>query len=291
MIMNEIIIATVILSALGLFFGVGLSIASKIFAVTEDERVAKIRALLPGANCGACGYPGCDGLAVALVEGKARVLDCPVGGETAGDAIAEVLGLAVEKGEKMVARVLCKGDCDVSRDKFSYDGLQDCVAAAQIFGGSKSCRFGCLGYGNCQRACPFGAIDMIKGLAVVDEARCKSCGLCVAACPKALIEMAPMTGRHFVFCKSKDKGAATKKACDVGCIGCTRCFKTCKYGAIRMEGPLAIIDPCVCTNCGECVPVCPTHSIVRILAPGETAPTAVPVGEEATGASTEQSPS
>lgn len=262
--MNELILATIILGGMGLAFGVGLSIASKIFAIEEDALIVKVRSFLPGANCGACGYPGCDGLAAAIVEGEADVLDCPVGGEAVAAAIAEALGKPMGDFERVVARVLCAGNCEVTRDKFLYDGLRDCFAAAQIFGGYKSCHYGCLGFGNCQRACPFGAIDMVKGVAVINEDKCKACEKCVKACPKLLIEMVPVSKRYLVFCKSKSKGAATKKDCDVGCIGCSRCFKACAYGAITMNGPLAKIDPCLCTNCGECAKVCPTGSIFRI---------------------------
>lgn len=262
--MNDILIATVIMGVMGLLFGVGLAYASKIFAVEEDELIVKVRSLLPQANCGACGYAGCDNLAAAIVEGEARVFDCPVGGDAVAEAIAELLGKNVELGDRRVARVMCRGNCEVTRDKFHYDGMQDCFAAAQIFGGYKSCYYGCLGFGNCQRACPFGAIDMVSGVAVINEDRCKACELCVSACPKVLIEMVPVTKHYAVFCKSKDKGGPTKKNCDVGCIGCTRCVKACAYGAITMNGPLAKIDPCLCTNCNECALVCPTKSIIRI---------------------------
>jgi Na+-translocating ferredoxin:NAD+ oxidoreductase RNF subunit RnfB len=262
--MNEIIIATVILGGMGLVFGAGLAYASKLFAVEEDELIAKVRSLLPAANCGSCGYAGCDGLAAAIVEGEAEVFACPVGGEAVATAIANALGRDVQVAERMVARVLCSGNCQVTRDKFLYDGLKDCFAASQIFGGYKLCHYGCLGYGNCQRACPFGAIELVRGVAIVNEDLCKACGLCVKACPKKLIEMTPVSTRYLVFCSSREKGAATRKACDVGCIGCGRCLKACAYGAITMDGPLAKIDPCKCTNCGECAKVCPTRAIVKI---------------------------
>ena len=262
--MNEIIIATAVLSGMGLVFGVSLAYASKVFAVVEDERVMKVRALLPGANCGACGYAGCDGLAAALVAGTANLRDCPVGGEDVAEKIALVLGMQVDKSERRVARVLCAGTNEVSREKFTYSGIADCFAAAQIFAGFKSCSYGCLGYGNCQRACPFGAIIIRKRVALIDEAKCKSCGICIETCPKALIEMVPVAKRYLVLCKSKDKGGVTKKNCGVGCIGCTRCVKECPVGAISMVGTLAKINPAMCTNCGKCVEVCPTHAIVKM---------------------------
>ncbi len=249
---------------MGIVFGAGLAVASKIFAVEENELAVKVRALLPGANCGACGYPGCDNLAAAIVDGTARVFDCPVSNEAVVSQIAEILGVQVKNTVREVARVLCSGNCEVSSNKFLYDGIKDCSAVTQIFGGFKSCYYGCLGFGNCQKACPFGAINLDKGIAIVDENKCKACGLCVKACPKMLITMVPVNKRYLVFCKSKDKGATTKKYCTVGCIGCTRCVKACAYNAITMEGPLSKIDPCLCTNCGECEKVCPTHSIVKI---------------------------
>jgi ferredoxin len=160
--------------------------------------------------------------------------------------------------------VLCNGSCSVSREKYYYHGIEDCAAAAQIFGGHKSCKYGCLGNGTCIRVCPFDAIAIVEGVATILQDKCVSCGLCVQACPKNLIELVPVSKNYSVLCRSKDKGPVTKKSCDLGCIGCTKCVKACPAGAISMEGPLAKIDPGKCTNCGECVKVCPTTAIRKV---------------------------
>lgn len=262
--MNSIIIPVLILSALGILFGAGLAYASKKFEVKVDERVAAVREVLPGANCGACGQTGCDGFAEAIVEGKALPNGCPVGGADAAVAIGEIMGIEVDTTEVKTARVHCNGRDSVSRYKFEYYGMEDCTAAAQLFAGRKHCTYGCLGLGSCVKACPFDAIVIVNGIARIIEDRCKSCGKCVAACPKQLIELVPRTKEYSVMCRSKDKGPITKKNCDVGCIGCQKCTKICKHEAIQMEGFLAKIDYEKCVNCGECMEVCPTMAIRRL---------------------------
>lgn len=259
--MNMIVVSTTVLAAMGAFFGIGLAYAAKVLAVKEDERIAKIREVLPGANCGGCGLPGCDGFAAAVVEGKAETSGCPVGGAVVADQIAEIMGVVAEKTERKTARVLCNGKCSVSKEKYKYVGIDDCFAAAQVFGGHKSCTYGCLGHGNCVKACLFDAITIVNGVARINENKCVACGKCIAACPKLLIELAPVSKRYTVVCRSKDKGPITKKNCDVGCIGCTKCTKVCPSNAISMEGPLAKIDYEKCVNCGECAKACPTMAI------------------------------
>jgi len=263
--MNEIILAAAIIGLMGVIFGIGLSAAAKIFHVQEDERIARVRALLPGANCSACGYPGCDGLAAAIVGGTADATACPVSGAEFGELLGEILGVQTIKTERKTARVLCNGKCTASREKYYYRGINDCAAAAQIFGGHKACKYGCLGQGSCVRVCPFDAIVIIDGVATVLQDKCRSCGLCIEACPKKLIELIPVSRNFSVLCRSKDKGPLTKKNCDFGCIGCTKCVKICPSGAISMEGaPLAKIDPGKCINCGECTKVCPTTAIRQV---------------------------
>lgn len=261
---REILTPVVVLGSMGALLGLGLSYASRIFAVKIDERVSLIREALPGANCGGCGFPGCDGLAGAIAEGKADVNGCTVGGNAVSAEISRIMGVEAVQGERMVARVMCNGRNNVSREKFEYYGIEDCFAASQIFTGSKACSYGCLGFENCKKACLFNAIVVIEGVARVIEDRCKSCGKCIDACPKKLIEMVPALNKYSVVCNSKDKGPVTKKNCDVGCIGCTRCIKVCSSGAISMEGPLAKIDAYKCTNCGECIKVCPTMAIRKL---------------------------
>jgi RnfABCDGE-type electron transport complex B subunit len=263
--MSEILLAAGAVGIMGILFGIGLAWSAKIFHVVEDERTASIRAALPGANCGACGFPGCDGLAAAIAAGKAGVRACPVGGEELAAQLSEILGVKIEEAERNVARVRCNGSKNVSREKYAYHGIEDCFAASHVFAGHKSCQYGCLGNGTCLRACPFDAIEIINGVSVICQEKCRSCGLCVEACPKKLIELVPVSKQFTVLCRSKDKGGATKQKCDVGCIGCTKCVRICPVQAIEMTGaPLAQIDPAKCTNCGECEKVCPTGAIKRV---------------------------
>lgn len=259
--MGEVAIAVLVISGLGLIFGIGLSYASKVFAVKVDERVTQIREVLPGANCGACGFAGCDAYADAVVSGKAEVNCCTVGGNAVAGQVGAIMGVKSEGVKRTAARVLCNGRCSVSKEKYAYQGIDDCVAATQLFSGHKACSYGCLGHGNCVKACPFDAIVITGGIARIIEDRCKACGKCIAACPKHLIEMIAKDKKYSVMCRSKDKGAVTKNNCEVGCIGCTRCVKACRYEAISMEGTLAKIDYSKCTNCGECTKVCPTMAI------------------------------
>ena len=262
--MVEVIIAALVIGGLGAIFGIGLSYASKVFSVKIDERVLKIREILPGANCGACGFAGCDAFAYVVADGKAAVTDCPVGGEAVAQKLANIMGVKVVEVEKSVARVMCNGRCSVSKEKYSYRGIDDCFAAVQLFVGHKACSYGCLGHGNCAKVCPFNAIDMIGGIARVIEDRCKACGKCIEACPKNLIKMVPKDKKYSVICCSKNNGAVTKKNCEVGCIGCAQCVKVCRYGAVSVEGHLAMIDYNKCTNCGECAVVCPTMAIRKM---------------------------
>jgi Na+-translocating ferredoxin:NAD+ oxidoreductase RNF subunit RnfB len=262
--MYQIGISALILGTLGALFGIGLSYAAKVFKVEVDERVEKIREVLPGANCGACGYAGCDAFADGIVFKDASITACTIGGEDVANKIGEIIGKDVGCVERTTARVMCNGRCSVANEKYVYTGMDDCFAASQLFNGHKSCSYGCLGHGNCVKACPFNAIAIVGGVARVIEEQCKSCGLCVETCPKDLIEIVPAAKEHSVMCSSKDKGAITRKNCEVGCIGCTKCVKTCKYGAISMVGTLAKIDYDKCTNCGDCTKVCPTMAIRRM---------------------------
>ncbi|HEX2944470.1 MAG TPA: RnfABCDGE type electron transport complex subunit B [Clostridia bacterium] len=266
--MGDIIAAVLVISGLGLIFGIGLSYASKVFAVKVDERTVRIREVLPGANCGGCGFAGCDSYADAVVTNGAETNCCPVGGSEVAGKVAAIMGVEAEGVKRAAARVLCNGRCSVSREKYEYHGIDSCTAAAQLYGGHKACAYGCLGHGDCVKACPFEAIDITGGIARVIEDRCKACGKCLAACPKKLIEIIPKDKKYSVMCRSRDKGPVTKSNCEVGCIGCTKCVKACGYSAISMEGALARIDYDLCTNCGECTKVCPTMAI-RVMDFGE----------------------
>lgn len=261
--LQELLLPTSLVGGLGLIFGLGLAFASKKFEVKTDERIAAVREVLPGANCGACGFTGCDGFAEGVVNGKCKVNGCPVGGETVAKAISDILGVEAEATVAKSARVMCGGTCTSCKTKFDYSGIEDCAAAVSLFGGPSACTYGCMGLGSCVKACPFDAIEIVDGLAVVNEAKCKACEKCVAACPKKIIKMVPSSNEYAVSCSSMDKGATVRKNCNVGCIGCGKCSKTCPSGAITVGGTLAKINPEICTNCGECIKVCPTNAIKR----------------------------
>lgn len=259
---NEIIWPVVALGGLGLLLGLGLAIASKLLAVKVDPNIEKVRELLPGANCGGCGFPGCDGLATALCEGNAQVNQCSVLSCDNLKAIAEVLGVEAEAGEKMVARVLCHGDSENCVSQYVYSGVSDCRAAAMLAGGPKSCAFGCVGLLTCGKVCPFGAIYLSdKGIAAVDETICTGCGKCTEACPKNVIKVMPQNRNVFISCRTTDKGKAVTINCKAGCIACGLCAKKCPENAIVMKDNLPIIDYDKCTGCGTCVQVCPKGTI------------------------------
>lgn len=253
--------SVLVLGILGLIFGAVLAYASKKFAVEVDPRVEAILEVLPGANCGGCGFPGCGGLASAIAEGNAPVNGCPVGGSDCSLKIGKIMGLKAEEGEKKVAKVICKGNCMSSKDKYTYEGIQDCRSANVLNGGAKSCKYGCLGLGTCRDYCKFGAISIIDGVAIIDEEKCVMCGKCMEVCPKGIIISKPQKQEIIVECNSKDFGKAVKEKCSVGCIGCGLCAKACKFDAIEFENKIAKINPEKCVGCMECVQKCPTKVI------------------------------
>lgn len=258
-----VIMATLLIGCVGLFVGIFLGIAGIKFAVTVDPREEQVLAELPGNNCGGCGYAGCSGLAAAIAKGEAAVNACPVGGEAVGNKIAAIMGVEAEAGNRQVAFVKCQGDCNKAHFDYEYKGVEDCSVMAFVPGGGpKTCNYGCLGYGSCVKACPFDAIHVVDGIAVVDKESCKACGKCIAACPKNLIELVPYDSQIHVSCSSKDKGPVAMKACDVACIGCGICKKNCPSEAIEVENFIAKIDYSKCTNCGTCKEKCPKKAIV-----------------------------
>ncbi len=265
--MNGIISAVILVCAIGLIAGIGLSIASVVMAVPKDEKAEQIRECLPGANCGACGFSGCDGYASALSKGETTKTNlCAPGGSEAAKGIAEVLGVKAESVEPMVAFVRCNGTSSHNGNKLEYAGVQSCKLASQLFGGPKDCIYGCIGFGDCVKECEKGALKICDGVARVDPMLCKACKKCMSVCPKNLIELMPLHKSFAtVTCRNQDKGALTRKACDVGCIGCMKCVKVCESQAVTVENNVASVDVSKCTNCGKCVEACPTKAIKTII--------------------------
>lgn len=258
--LQNILYAVATLSIMGIAFGCLLAFASKVFAVKVDERVPAVQECLPGANCGGCGYPGCNGLATAIVEGRAPVNQCPVGGAPVAAKIAAIMGVKAGDSEKMIAHVHCNGGCNAVK-RFAYDGLTDCLGAIKTAGGPMECTFACIGLGTCEQACPFDAIHVIDGVAKVDDEKCTACKKCVAACPKHIINLIPAKNNIRVDCSSQAKGPVVMSACKVGCIGCKMCEKACKFDAIHVVDNVAVIDYAKCVSCKMCAKACPRHII------------------------------
>ena len=260
----EIITALVGLAVIALICAIVLTVAATFFAVKVDERVAAVRDCLPGANCGACGFSGCDGYAAALGEGKTDNAGlCTPGGATVANQIADIMGLSAGDVAAKVAYVACNGNCKPEDRKYVYDGIQSCKAAKFAYSGDTTCTFACLGYGDCVKACPKDAISINpdNGVADVDPTKCIGCAICAKTCPNNVIHMVNDTTRVVVKCSSHDKGAVTRKACSNGCIGCMKCQKTCPHGAITVKNNLAEIDYSKCTGCGACQEACPVKCI------------------------------
>ncbi len=262
--MTGILIATGVLGGMGLLFGWILTGATKIFAVPVNPLIAEIRAALPGANCGACGYPGCDGLAAALADNKAPLNACPVGGNALTENLSKIMGSEIlPSTTRMVAEVICRGGLDRCKTKFNYQGIQDCVSATLVSGGYKACSYACLGLGTCVKACQFGAItiDEKRMIAVVDPKKCTSCGLCVQSCPRDVLHLQPEKQPIRLLCREAERGKNVSSKCNAGCIGCGLCARSCKYEAIVMENNLPKFDMDKCVGCMVCAEVCPTWAI------------------------------
>ena len=282
--MSQIVLYSVLtLGAVAAVFATILYITAKKFAVEEDPRVHEVTEMLPGINCGACGFPGCSAMAEALVEaadgGDISHLNCPPGGQDTMKTIGEYFGLDVATAKPTVAVLRCGGSCEAAPAKTHYDGPKSCVIAHGTYAGENGCAFGCLGHGDCEIACPFDAITMNPetGLPEVDQERCTSCGACVEACPRNLFEIRPIGRRNrrvWINCRNTEPAVAAKKNCAVACIGCGLCKKKCDeiVQAITIENNLAYIDPDKCIACGQCVPVCPTNAILATFEPPKPKP-------------------
>jgi RnfABCDGE-type electron transport complex B subunit len=243
------------------------------FKVFEDPRIDEVEQALPAANCGGCGFAGCRAFAEACVKAdNLSDLNCPVGGNETMGNVAQILGLEAIKKESRTAYIRCNGTCDHRPKTSNFDGATTCAIAASVYSGETDCQWGCDGFGDCYNVCEFGAIELRANLGVplILDDMCVACGKCVDACPKNLIEMRkqfPKNRKVVVACRNKDKGAIARKACDVGCIGCSKCEKECKFDAITIDNNLAYIDSDKCKLCRKCVPVCPTNSIIELNFP------------------------
>ena len=269
--MGEILIAIGILGGLGVVFGAVLAAASKVFYVETDPRLDKLNECLPGANCGGCGYAGCGGYAEAVLNGEAEIGKCASGGNECAQAMAAIMGVEAGEVTRKVAMVRCSGEKTYDKNgsqltgakhKANYEGFRDCVAASKVGGnGPVSCKYGCIGFGTCVKACKYDAITVVNGVARVNEDRCVGCMACANACPRSLIVAVEPNRNVVIACNSLAKGAVTTRSCTIGCIGCGLCKKICPKDAITVTNNLAIIDYTKCDSCGLCATVCPKHLI------------------------------
>ena len=259
---TTILLSIAVLGVLGAIFGALLAFASNVFHVDVDPKQEQVRNCLAGANCGGCGFPGCDGYAAAVAKGEAPTNKCVAGGAEAAAKIAEIMGVSADASEKMVAFVPCSGCEGKAEMRFNYTGPEDC-RAAMLFGGksNKTCTFACIGLGNCVKACKFDAMHIVDGIAQVDRYNCVGCGACADACPKSIVKLIPESQRVMTACSNKDKGAKVMKMCESGCIGCGKCARECPSDAIVIKDFLACIDVDKCVGCGHCSDVCPRKVI------------------------------
>ena len=261
--MTQIFVPVVLVAAIGLIAGLGLAVASIVFAVPKDEKAEAVREVLPGANCGACGYSGCDGYAAALSKGETTQCNkCTPGGNDVAQQVAAILGLEAGAVTPQVAAVMCCGNSANVEEKLDYSGVRSCKIATQLFGGPKTCFHGCIGFGDCVRVCPYEAIFICDGVARINPDKCRACKLCINTCPRHLIDLFPLdTVKAAVLCVNHDKGAATRKQCKAGCIGCMKCVKACEHEAVTVENFCAKVDYDKCVGCGKCHEACPVGCI------------------------------
>ncbi len=263
--MKIILLTTLVIAVVGVLVGYALVYAGKKFYVQVDEREAAVRECLPGNNCGACGFAGCDAMAAAIASGQAPVNGCPVGGAPVAEKVAAIMGTTAEAAERKVAFVRCKGSCEVTHNQGNYIGINDCRSAVLSGVNVTDCTYGCLGFGSCVSVCQNDAIHVVNGVAVVDRSKCVGCGLCVKACPRSLIELVPESRRVAVQCSNRDKGPTVKKVCSAGCIGCGMCQRMCEHDAIHVADNLARVTYENCVQCGKCAEKCPVGVILPPL--------------------------
>lgn len=256
-----IIRALIPLAVIGIAVGIILGICSNRLKTKTGGIVEKLTAILPGKDCGACGYPSCEAFANALANKEVRPNKCSIAEIGTIAQLARMSGQKAYRTQKMRAQIMCSGTTDLAPKKFKYDGIMDCVSVAQLGTGDKSCPYGCLGYGTCVKVCPFNAIKVENGVAVVEYEKCVGCGLCADACPKHLIRMVPYDSEYWVGCHARSKGETVKSYCGVGCVGCGICADNCSVDAIKVVNNLAIIDYKKCIQCGTCFEKCPRSTI------------------------------
>ncbi len=260
----EFSLPIIIFVVLGLLSGILLSIFSKIFSVDHDARIDEIKDSLPNANCGACGYSGCEAYASAIVNEGAKTGLCIPGGDVVSKKLSEIMGVAFEDIIERKAVVRCNGKCGVAKDKYIYYGAMSCAASNVLYSGKKACTSGCLGLGDCVKVCKFGAISIVDNIAVIDREKCTGCGICKNACPNNLIGVFEEEKDVEIICSSHFNAKETIKMCENGCIGCRKCEKTCPSEAITVSENHAVIDHDKCTACGECIAVCPRKCIKKL---------------------------
>lgn len=259
---NAIVTAVIVVCITSIIVGIVLGVAEKVFHVEVDEKELKVREVLPGSNCGGCGFAGCDACAKAIAKGEAPVSACPVGGASVAEEVAKIMGTEVGEIKRLVAYVKCDGTCEKRKEDYNYFGIDSCTYAAGMPGASPyACKYGCLGFGSCVKVCEHGAIRIVDRKAVVDENLCVACGQCLRACPNHLIELVPAHSTYRVQCSNLARGLEVKNACQAGCIGCSICAKNCPSDAIIFDNNIAKIDYDKCTQCGTCAEKCPRNII------------------------------
>lgn len=253
-------VLVLILAGIGIVFGLIIALIAKKFSVETNPLIDEVDEELPKGQCGACGYPGCRQYAENVVLDPAVPANlCTPGGELVARTVARLTGKEAKAVSKLKAHLYCGASKDMNNCvmKYRYDGIEDCESANMVYHGDKACEYGCLGYGTCEKKCPYDAIKMSdKGLPIIDEIKCVGCGICIGICPRRVLLLVPEYTKSVVKCRNHDKGARTSKVCTVGCIGCGICVKTCPNGGIKLEENLAVVNNEICKTCID--PVCLT---------------------------------